>query len=285
MSMPVIQLSRQLEHFYSPLRYPGGKSSLFRFFGSLIENNGLQHVQYVEPYAGGAGAALALLILGKVDSIVINDLDQAVFAFWKAVTEDTDRFIRRIRQTPVTINEWYRQREAYRQKDTDLHDLGFAAFFLNRTNRSGILDGGVIGGINQTGKWPIGARFNKESLIQKIEIIAKHKQHIEVLNEDGLEVIRRYADAPTVLFYVDPPYYFKGSLLYLNSYNHNDHARLAELLNSLTETRWIVSYDNVHQVRALYSARAKQYEFSLYYHAHASKLGSEIMVLSDNLEI
>ena len=284
MSTPVIQLRRQLEYFYSPLRYPGGKSSLFSFFGSLIEKNGLQLVQYVEPYAGGAGAALALLILGKVDSIVINDFDRAVYAFWKAITEDTERFIRRIRETPITIKEWYRQREVYRQKGTDLYDLGFAAFFLNRTNRSGIIEGGVIGGIHQTGKWPLYARFNKESLIQKIKIIAKHKQHIVVLNEDGLEVIRRYADVPTVLFYVDPPYYFKGSLLYLNSYNHNDHARLAELLNSLTETRWIVSYDNVPQVRALYSARAKQYEFSLYYHAHASKQGSEIMVLSDNLE-
>src|SRR6266851_1962336 len=282
MSTPVIQLKRQLQYFYTPLRYPGGKSSLFSFFGSIIEKNGLTHVKYVEPYAGGAGAALTLLILGKVDSIVINDLDRAVFAFWKAITEDTDSFIRRIRETPITINEWYRQREIYRRKDADLFDLGFAAFFLNRTNRSGILDGGVIGGVNQTGKWPIDARFNKESLIQKIKIIAEHKRHVEVLNEDGLEVIRRFAEMPTVFFYVDPPYYFKGSLLYLNSYNHNDHARLADLLNSLTETRWILSYDNVPQVRALYSARAKQYEFSLYYHAHVSKEGSEIMVLSDN---
>jgi DNA adenine methylase len=285
MNTSVVQLKRQLQYFYTPLRYPGGKSSLLSFFGSIIEKNGLKNVQYIEPYAGGAGAALSLLILGKVDSIVINDLDQALYAFWKAITDDTDRFIRRIRETPITINEWYRQREVYRQKDTDLFNLGFAAFFLNRTNRSGILDGGVIGGLNQTGKWLIDARFNKESLIQKIEIIAKHKQHIEVLNEDGLEVIRRYANVPTVLFYVDPPYYFKGSLLYMNSYNHNDHSKLAELLNSLTETRWIVSYDNVPQVRALYSARAKQYEFSLYYHAHASKEGSEVMVLSDNLEV
>lgn len=285
MSTPVVRLKRQLKHFYTPLRYPGGKTSLFSLFGSIIEKNGLEHVQYVEPYAGGAGAALSLLILGKVDSIVINDLDKAVFAFWKAITEDTDSFIRRIRETPITINEWYRQREVYRQKDGDLLDLGFATFFLNRTNRSGILDGGVIGGKDQTGKWPLDARFNKESLIQKIEIIAEHKRNIEVLNEDGLEVIKRLACQPTVLFYIDPPYYFKGSLLYLNSYNHNDHGRLAELLNSLTRTRWILSYDNVPQVRALYSARAKQYEFSLHYQAHSSKEGSEIMVLSDNLEI
>lgn len=142
MSTPVIQLRRQLQYFYTPLRYPGGKSSLFSFFGSVIEKNGLKNVQYVEPYAGGAGAALSLLILGKVDSIVINDFDRAVYAFWKAITENTDRFIRRIRETPITINEWYRQREIYRHKDADLYDLGFATFFLNRTNRSGILDGG-----------------------------------------------------------------------------------------------------------------------------------------------
>ena len=285
MSIPAIQLKRQLQYFYTPLRYPGGKSSLLSFFGSIIEKNGLKNVQYIEPYAGGAGAAISLLILGKVDSIVINDLDRAVYAFWRAITEDTDRFIRHIRETPITINEWYRQREVYRQKEADLFDLGFATFFLNRTNRSGILDGGVIGGIKQTGKWPLHARFNKESLIQKIEIIAEHKRNIKVLNEDGLEVIRRFANMPTAFFYIDPPYYFKGSLLYLNSYNHNDHSKLAELLNSLTETRWIVSYDNVPQIRSLYSSRAKQHEFSLYYHAHASKQGSEIMVLSDNLEL
>jgi len=284
-STPVVRFKKQQKHFYTPLRYPGGKTPLFSFFGSIIEKNGLENVQYIEPYAGGAGAALSLLILGKVKSIVINDFDRAVFAFWKSITEDTDSFIRRIRETPVTIDEWYRQQEVYRQKGADLSDLGFATFFLNRTNRSGILEGGIIGGKGQTGKWLLDARFKKESLIQKIEIIAEHKQNIEVLNEDGLEVIKKFADMPTALFYIDPPYYFKGSLLYLNSYNHNDHGRLAELLNSLTKTRWILSYDNVPQIRDFYSARAKQYEFSLHYQAHYSKEGSELMVLSDNLEL
>ena len=164
-------------------------------------------------------------------------------------------------------------------------NLGFATFYLNRTNRSGILNGGVIGGVNQTGKWLIDARFKKEDLIRKIEIIAQHKQRIEVLNEDGLAVIKQFADMPSSLFYIDPPYYFKGSLLYFNSYNHNDHGRLAELLNSLTETKWMLSYDDVPQIRDLYSSRAKQYKFSLHYQAHSSKEGSEIMVLSDNLEL
>ena len=285
MSISVVPLKRQLEHFYTPLRYPGGKSSLLSFFSSVIQENSLTNVTYVEPYAGGAGAAVALLILGRVDSIVINDFDRAVYSFWKTIVEDTDRFVQHIRETPITIKEWYRQREIYRNKDADLFDLGFATFFLNRTNHSGILDGGVIGGVNQTSKWLIDARFNKEKLIKKIEIIAKHNHHITVLNEDGLEVIRRYAYMPTVLFYVDPPYYLKGSLLYLNSYNHNDHTKLAQLLNSLTETRWIVSYDNAPQIREMYSAKEKLFEFSLYHHAHKSKAASEIMVLSDNLEL
>lgn len=284
MSMSLVKVKGQRKHLYTPLRYPGGKSSLFSLFGSIIEKNHLEKVRYIEPYAGGAGAALSLLILGKVDSIIINDFNRAVFAFWKSLTEDPDSFIQRIQETPLTINEWYKQREVYRQKDANLTDLGFATFYLNRTNRSGILNGGVIGGIHQAGKWLLDARFNKESLIKKIEIIAKHKQHIEVLNEDGLEVIKRFAGVPSSLFYIDPPYYVKGSLLYLNSYNHNDHVRLADLLNSLTETRWILSYDNVPQICALYSARTKQYEFSLHYQAHSSKEGSEIMVLSDNLE-
>ncbi len=285
MSTPVVKVKIQPKHSYSPLRYPGGKTSLFGFFDSVIEKNGLKHVRYIEPYAGGAGAALSLLILGKVDSIVINDYDRAVFAFWKAITENTDSFINRIRETPITIDEWYRQREIYHQKDGDIMDLGFATFYLNRTNRSGILNGGVIGGINQTGKWLIDARFKKEDLIRKIEIIAQHKQNIEILNEDGLAVIKGFANMPSSLFYIDPPYYFKGSLLYFNSYNHNDHSRLADLLNSLTDTRWILSYDNVPQVRDLYSARSKQYEYFLHYQAHSSKEGSEVMVLSDNLEI
>jgi DNA adenine methylase len=284
MRTPVVKVKKP-QHSYTPLRYPGGKSSLFGFFASIIEKNNLENVRYIEPYAGGAGAAVSLLILGKVSSIVINDLDRAVFAFWKLITEDADRLIQRIRETPITIDEWYRQREVYRQKDTNLADLGFATFYLNRTNRSGILNGGVIGGLHQTGKWLLDARFNKESLIGKIEAIAKHKQNIEVLNEDGLEVIKKFADMSSSLFYVDPPYYHKGSSLYLNSYNHNDHGRLSELLNSLTKTRWILSYDNVPQIRAFYSARANQYEFSLHYQAYSSKEGSEIMVLSDNLEV
>jgi DNA adenine methylase len=284
MITPVVKIKGQRKHLYTPLRYPGGKSSLLSLFGSIIEKNGLEKVRYIEPYAGGAGAALSLLILGKVDSIIINDFDRAVFAFWKSMIEDADSFIQRIRETPLTINEWYKQREIYREKKADLIDLGFATFYLNRTNHSGILDGGPIGGKNQTGKWQLDARFNKESLIKKIEIIAKHKQNIEVLNEDGLEVIKKFSGMSNSFFYIDPPYYVKGSLLYLNFYNHNDHRKLAELLNSLSKTRWILSYDNVPQIRALYSARAKQYEFSLHYQAHSSKEGSEIMVLSDSLE-
>lgn len=285
MNTPVLKIKAQRKYHYTPLRYPGGKYSLLSLFNNIIEKNSLENIQYIEPYAGGAGAALPLLILGKVDSIIINDLDKAVFAFWKSVTEYTDNLIQRIQETAITIDEWYKQRAIYREKSTNLLDLGFATFYLNRTNHSGILNGGPIGGTKQAGKWLLDARFNKETLIKKIETIAQYKQSITVLNEDGLEVIKRFADTPSSLFYIDPPYYVKGSLLYLNSYNHNDHSRLAELLNSLTTTKWILSYDDVPQIYALYRARTNQHKFSIHYQAHSSKEGSEIMVLSDILDL
>ena len=46
---------------HSPLRYPGGKSILSPLLGNFIEINNLLDGIYIEPYAGGAGAALKLL--------------------------------------------------------------------------------------------------------------------------------------------------------------------------------------------------------------------------------
>jgi len=273
------------KHMLTPLRYPGGKTSLFGFFDTIIKENELKNVNYIEPYAGGAGAAISLLLLGKVNSIVINDYDKAIYAFWKSITENTDDFIRRIRNTPINIDEWHKQKAIYKNGSKDLTELGIATFYLNRTNRSGILTAGPIGGLAQDGEWRLDARFNRERLIDKIKLIGTYQDKIKVLNEDGLDVIRRFAQDSNSFFYIDPPYYYKGSLLYLSSYNHNDHASLAKLLNSLSNARWILSYDNVPQIHELYKTRPQKHEFSLHYQAHSSKEGSELMIFSDILKI
>lgn len=132
----------------------------------LMEVYDLQGGTYIEPYAGGASVALSLLYEGYARHIKINDKDRSIFAFWHAVLNDTEELCRRIQDTPVTMETWQAQREVQRQKETaDLLILGFSTFFLNRTNRSGILSGGVIGGKEQTGNYLMDARYNNHDLI------------------------------------------------------------------------------------------------------------------------
>jgi DNA adenine methylase len=175
---------------YSPLRYPGGKACLSGYLSELIKDNHIENCTYIEPYAGGAGAALTMLFLEKVDSIIINDLDKSIYFFWKTILTQTDQFINKISKTKITIAEWHKQKAIYRSKQSSPFDLGFATFFLNRTNRSGIIDGGPIGGAKQKGNWKIDARFNKEDLIERIENIDSYKKRIKITNKDGIALLK-----------------------------------------------------------------------------------------------
>jgi DNA adenine methylase len=267
----------------SPLRYPGGKAALFPQLSHLIKLNLQENGTYVEPYAGGAGAALGLLVTGQVQNIVINDLDTAIFAFWRAVVADAKEFSMRIQNATLTVEEWERQKEIYVKRDTsDLMALGFATFYLNRTNRSGVLNGGPIGGKDQTGSYKIDARFNKQTLLERIRLINLYASHIDVRNQDGAEIIKEFAADPNALIYADPPYFEKGSSLYLNSFTQSDHLSLAEDLNEVAAKKWVLTYDNVSQVKALYQAR-RQHLFALDYSGHKVARVNEVMVYSDGL--
>ena len=138
---------------YSPLRYPGGKSRLSNFIGQSILNLQIPNCTYIEPFAGGAGVALSLLLDGTVENVVINDYDKAIYSFWRAIKQDVKLLIDKIEHTPVTIEEWYKQKDIYVSASSYSVDLAFATLFLNRTNRSGILTAGPIGGYAQAGEW------------------------------------------------------------------------------------------------------------------------------------
>ena len=162
--------------YYSPLRYPGGKGKLASFMKTIIENTGHKGGIYIEPFAGGAGIALDLLLNNTVSEIVINDYDKGIYSFWKAILTETNRFINDVRTAELTVAEWERHHEIYiSQQAKYSYELGFATFYLNRTNRSGIIKGGVIGGKEQGGKWTMDVRFNKENLEKRIRDIAKQK--------------------------------------------------------------------------------------------------------------
>ena len=266
--------------FYSPLRYPGGKTRLFPRLEKIIREEGLEKITYIEPFAGGAGIALTLLFLEKVEKIVINDLDKAIYSFWRASIFDSGKFIKKINSVPVTIKEWKKQKAVYTNPKSKLFDLGFASFFLNRTNISGILDGGPIGGLSQEGKWKVDARFNKKSLTERIRLLSSYKKKISVFNKDGLELISDYLSKKNVFIYLDPPYFEKGATLYLNHYKKEDHEALAKRLNQNPDASWLLTYDNKKEIRSLYPKR-KIVNFSLNYNAYKYRKGKEIMILSD----
>lgn len=269
----------------SPLRYPGGKGLLYSRLRTIIRENGLASSVYVEPYAGGAGAALALLVSGQVDRIAINDLDPAVYAFWATIQSEPGWLIEQIHKTKLDVNEWRKQREIYQSADIDRQaELGFATFYLNRTNRSGVLNGGPIGGLDQSGNYKIDARFNRDGLAERIRLIALHADRITVTNENGLDVISRYADRSDAFIYADPPYFEKAGSLYLHAFEEADHEALAKCLKGVRRSNWILTYDNVPQVAALYSELRRRL-FALNYSAHRVMKATEAMVFSPGLLI
>lgn len=279
-----IAYKRNQKFHYSPLRYPGGKTFLFPFFDEVIKSHGLRKITYVEPFAGGAGAALALLFLGKVDKIVINDLDRAIYSFWKSAIYKSNKFIKKIYSTPVTIKEWQKQKAIYADPKSKEFELGFAAFFLNRSNMSGILNGGPIGGIKQKGNYKIDARFNKRKLADRIHQLSLYKDKITVSNEDGVKLIHKYLNKKNTFIYLDPPYFEKGAALYLNHYKTGNHEMLAEQLNQNSDAFWLLTYDDKKEIRKLYKNR-KIVNFSLNYNAYESRQGKEIMVMSDAIAV
>jgi DNA adenine methylase len=210
-----------------------------------------------------------------------------VYAFWKSVLEHTDELCKLIQDTPVTMDEWYcRKSVQLKPCDYSILELGFSTFFLNRTNRSGILKGGVIGGKGQSGKWKIDARFNKEDLVARIQRIARYSNRISVYNCDAAEFIRSHL--PNLprhsLVYLDPPYYVKGEGLYEDHYIHDDHVKIAKLVASRIKQPWIVSYDNTPEITKIYKGfRTVRYDLS--YSAQERYAGSEIMFFSKNLAV
>lgn len=272
--------------FYSPLRYPGGKNKLAKFVALVCEKNNING-HYVEPYAGGASVALYLLIHEHVKEITINDLDRGIYAFWYSVLNDTEGFCRKIKNTKITVKNWKKYKKIHsNMENEELFNLGFATFYLNRTNHSGIIDGGIIGGLNQKGNYKINCRFNKEVLIKRIKFIAKHKNSIHLCNLDALKLIeniQKNKDANTI-FYFDPPYYLKGPSLYMNHYGYDDHKNVSDEIQKIKNIGWIVSYDDTFEINELYRDYKKS-EFSFLHTANEIKLGKEVMFFSDNLVI
>lgn len=270
--------------YSSPLRYPGGKALMTNFFVNLFRENGLQDIVYAEPYAGGAGAAINLLTQNVVSDIIINDANIGIFSFWDSLINDSEHFIQTIKNIPVTITEWHRQRTILKTSVEPSFELGVAVFFLSRTNRSGVITGGAIGGATEErqklARYKIDCRFNKKELLQRLRAVSERSAHIQVTNMDALDFLRTLDN--NVFVYLDPPYYAKGKCLYMNHYTDEDHVQLANYLQQEADFRWVLSYDDVPQIRELY-AKEHLYRFPLKYTVETKRTGYELLTHSLDL--
>lgn len=273
-----------MSSYHSPLRYPGGKTKLAEYVKALFRQNNLMDGQYVEPYAGGASIALELVIQEFASHVHINDIDLSVWAFWHSVLNDTENLCRKIQETSVNMKSWIEQKEIQKNKDTvDALTLGFSTFFLNRTNRSGILKAGVIGGKNQDGNFKIDARFRKDDLIRRIELVADHRSRISLYRLDAVELLEHVVPGlpDNTLVYLDPPYYIKGGDLYEHHYKHEDHAAVAAAAAQIRQ-HCMVSYDDVPPIRDLYQD-FQSVTYSLSYCAQNRYRGTEAIFLDRTL--
>lgn len=238
----------------SPLRYPGGKSKFYPIVKEILQLNGMLGSTYIEPFAGGAGLALQLLLSGDVKKIIINDFDPHIYAFWAAVLNYNEELCNLISNTPVTMEQWYIQKSRYNACDiSNILELGFATFFLNRTNVSGVLTAGVIGGKAQKGTYKIDARYNKGLLIKKIQTILLFKEKILLFNDDVFNFFNRPEVKSSKRTFVnfDPPYVMKGGQLYKNSFCKEDHIKLGKKVLKCSR-KWIVTYDATPLIMQIY---------------------------------
>lgn len=277
---------------YSPLRYPGGKTSLYDFLKKTLKSNQIYDGIYIEPFAGGAGAALKLLMLEDVYQIYLNDKDEFIYKFWYSILYHTKEFIQLVENCKLDIDEWnYRKsilsNTKLREGLSDV-EIGFTAFYLNRCNRSGILKAGVIGGKEQNGKWKLDARFNKQELMDRIKKISLYKDRIKLFNLDAIDFLQKVktnnVNIKNTLLYIDPPYVEQGEGLYNKFYSENDHINLARFLQKETPYNWLVSYDDNPTIHRIYKEVNKNiFEFN--YFANKTKIGKELIIYSKNCKI
>ena len=270
----------------SPLRYPGGKTIIRFLISEILATNHFKGT-FVEVYGGGAGLGLWLLKNEKIEKLIINDKDEFIYSFWYSVINHTDELNELISSTPITLKEWTKQRAIILDKEGSrkysILQIGFAALFLNRCNRSGIIRGdvGPIGGKRQLGKWKIDVRFNREKLISKIIEIKERKDQITILNMDAIDCITSLLNSSMTinehLFYLDPPYYKNGDSLYRSYYIERDHIELHNYLVKKENLQWILSYDSAEYIKNLYE-EFQIHELKINHHAHKVKNGTELLI-------
>ena len=244
----------------TPLRYPGGKSRLLGYVERFLKANHISPDCVCEPFAGTASISVGLLQKGLVDSAYICEKDPLIVAYWKAVKYHIDELVESVKSVEVSMDTWFDFKKYLpenAQTRFSVTELALAFLFYNRTNYSGIIKGGPLGGKSQKSPYKLGCRFNKPTIIEKLLDLSKVSENIHINLGDGLEFMKRESSnrsVESIFFYVDPPFYNAGKDLYREFFNDKDHIELADFLADL-ESPWLLSYDDSEFIRNLYKEK------------------------------
>ncbi len=239
---------------HSPLRYPGGKSDFLAIAREIFVAGGFTGRPVVEPYAGSAAVSLGLLDFGLTPHVTLLERDPLLYCFWQSIFTRPEDLIVRFQDLPITLETWQQFQPLLKVQspgDCDLIEGGVAALFLNRANFSGILNAGPIGGKGQQSEYKIDCRTNKDDIISRILALSMLADKVDVIFGDAVELIGEMKNRAEFFFYLDPPYYNKGELLYRHFYKLKQHKALAKSLAE-AKFKWLLSYDVHHVVEFLY---------------------------------
>lgn len=242
----------------SPFRYPGGKTWLIPQIRCWLDSFGKKPNLLVEPFAGGGIVGLTVAFEGLVNRVLLVELDEQVASVWQAVLSgEAEWLAERILNFNITQES---VAEQLSNGSTSLRELAFKTLLRNRVSHGGIMAPGA-GFIKygESGKG-ISSRWYPRTLAQRIRDIGRIKDKIEFAREDGLNIIRRYANRPDVIFFIDPPYTAAGKKAgtRLYTYNELDHESLFAFVESV-QGDFLMTYDNAEEVRAM----AKRHGFEV----------------------
>ena len=228
----------------SLLRYPGGKTWLVPHIKEWLKD----HVNIlIEPFVGGGIVSLTAVMDNLAQQALMIDLDRDISSFWRAILEHPQEMIERIQTfNPTRTNV---KRIACEVPET-VQDQGFRALVLNRTRRGGILAPGasfIKNGENGNG---ICSRWYPDTLIFRLQAIAKHSSQFSFYEGDGVHMLELLCSRKGVAFFIDPPYTVSGgkrtgSRLYFH--NTVDHDRIFAIL-AKSDANFLMTYNHSPEV-------------------------------------
>lgn len=270
--------------YKSPLRYPGGKASLSGVIARIVKDQKLEGCRVFEPYAGSAAVSIALVGAGVCTSGSISERDPLLYSFWKCVFTNPAKLLRRINKTEISLQTWHELRPLLDLDEPDESQadlLAFAALFFNRTNFSGVIHSGPIGGQTQSSDYAIDCRFNREELADRVDRLATLGEKIDVQFADALDVIKAQRNKRGAFFYIDPPYFLQGKKLYRYNYRLSGHIALADALRK-AKFSWLLSYDNHDVIENLYEDFHNVYQ-EFRYSSRMPKKENELLITNMKL--